>query len=172
MGVVVDPAGVRWRVRRRWYPWRRMLSVRGLLTSEPTEPSEPGEPTEPSEPGAPERTKPDMPANIVGKALFLLLGVVVWIVVGVAKLLFYTAVVLLFLIASLAEFALQLLLMPIALLLRLVGAARWPVEIGRRGAHFATQHADGFSAAGDLRDRLTGDITAGTPPPREPAPAA
>lgn len=161
MGKVVDPAGVTWRVSRRWYPWRRNFSLRDFLTSEPkAEPAAPAEPVKADE--------PDLPKNIVGKVLFLLLGVVVWIVVGVSKVVFYTGVVVLFLAISLVELVLALLIMPIAVLLRLAGMARWPIEIGRGGKHFTTRHAGDFGAAGALRDRLAEDIAAGTPPPGEP----
>jgi len=36
----VDPAGVEWSVRRRWYPWRRMLSLRDLWSSASREDAE------------------------------------------------------------------------------------------------------------------------------------
>lgn len=156
MGKVVDPAGVTWRVTRRWYPWRRKLSLRDVLTTESK-----------AEPDAAEATPaatgeaPDLPKNVVLRVLFLLLGAVVWIVVGLSKVLFYTGAVVLFLVASLVELALALLITPIAVLLRLAGIARWPVEISCGGKHFATEHTGAFGAAGALRERLADDIAAG-----------
>lgn len=158
-GSVVDPSGVRWRVRRRWYPWRRMFSVRDFLATDAA-------PTEPADEGS-EPTPPDLPKNVVAKVLFLLVGVVVWIVMGIGRVLLYAAVLLLFAAASLIEWLAELLVMPIAVLLRLFGIARWPVEIGSRGKHFATEHAGDFAAAGVLRDRMVADIAAGRTPPDE-----
>lgn len=167
MGKVIDPSGVTWRVSRRWYPWRRNFSLRDFLTSEPKPDAAPAEPADP-----PASEAPDLPKNIVLKVLFLLAGVVVWIVVGVSKVVFYTGVVVLFLAISVVELVLALAIMPIAMLLRVLGMARWPIEIGRGGKHFATRHAGDFGAAGVLRDRLSADIAEGTPPAGETAPAA
>lgn len=168
MGKVVDPTGVTWRVNRRWYPWRRNFSLRDFLTTTPSDAADQGAGTEAA--AAPE--EPTLPRNVVLKVLFLLMGVVVWIVLGVGKVIFYTAVIVLFLVASLVELLLALLIMPIAVVLRLAGMARWPIEISRGGKHFATEHAGEFGAAGVLRDQVSGDIAAGTPPPAERAPAA
>lgn len=167
MGKVVDPSGVTWRVTRRWYPWRRNLSLRDFLTAEPK-----AEPDVAEDEAAVGGDAPDLPKNIVLRVLFLLLGVVVWIVVGLGKVLFYTGVVVLFLAASLVELVLALLITPIAVLLRLAGMARWPVEIIGGGKHFATEHAGAFGAAGALRERLAEDIAAGVPVPAEHPSAA
>jgi len=51
----------------------------------------------------------------------------------------YAVVIVLFVVVSLLELTLELALMPFVVLLRLVGAARWPVEIVRQGKHFATK---------------------------------
>lgn len=164
MGKVVDPTGVTWRVTRRWYPWRRNLSLRDFLTTDPKNETETETATEDAEPTA-TSSEPDLPKNVVLNVLFLLLGVVVWIVMGVGKVLFYTGVIALFLVASLIELVLALLIMPVAVLLRLAGMVRWPIEIVRAGKHFVTEHAGDFGAAGALRDRLSEDIGAGRPPP-------
>lgn len=139
-----------------------MFSVRDFLATEaaPTEPTDEGSESS-------ERTPPDLPKNVVAKVLFLLVGVVVWIVMGIGRALLYVAVLLLFGAASLIEWVAELLVMPIAVLLRLFGVARWPVEIGSRGKHFATEHAEDFAAAGVLRDRVVADIAAGRTPPDE-----
>jgi hypothetical protein len=156
VGKVIDPAGVTWRVSRRWYPWRRNLSLRDLLTTSPTVQDEAVQ-----DEVVESTAEPDLPRNSVLKVLFLLLGVVVWIVVGLGKIVFHTGVVALFLVASLVELALALLVMPVAMGLRLAGMARWPVEIGRGGKHFATDYAGDFAAAGALRDRVSAEIAAG-----------
>jgi hypothetical protein len=46
---------------------------------------------------------------------------------------------------------LELAIMPFVLLLRLVGAARWPVEIARHGKHFATKYAPDLAEAATLQ---------------------
>ena len=169
---VVDPAGVHWRVRRRWYPWRRALSFRDALSTTPDEaPSTDPEaqvdaaaPTASEGTGGSERTKdPDVPRNLVLRVLFYALGLVLWIVVGVAKLVFYVGVVALFVVISLLELVLELLVMPFVLLLRLVVEARWPVEITRQGKHFATKHASDLAEAANLRDELAQQLEGGTP---------
>jgi hypothetical protein len=62
--------------------------------------------------------------------------------------------------------------MPLVLLLRLLGAARWPVQIDRQGKHFATRYADDFAAATVLADEVAGQIELGRLPSEEPAVAA
>ena len=97
---------------------------------------------------------------------------IVWVVYSVGKLLFYTAVVVLFLVGSIVELAVALVVMPIALLLRVIGQSRWPVEIGRQGEHVLTRHAEDFAAAGELRDGLLTDIWRGLLPVVEKVPSA
>jgi hypothetical protein len=58
--------------------------------------------------------------------------------------------------------------MPIVLLLRLLGAARWPIQISRKGEHFATRYADDFAAAATLRDDVAGRIELGDLPQKAP----
>ena len=160
----VDPDGVEWSVRRRWYPWRRALSLRDLWSSAPggkkteTETTETGEST--------------LPKNFLLKAFFIVAAAIVWVVYSVGKLLFYTAVVVLFLVGSIVELAIALVVMPITLLLRVVGQSRWPVEIGRQGEHILTRHAEDFAAAGELRDGLIADIGRGLLPVVEKVPSA
>jgi hypothetical protein len=62
--------------------------------------------------------------------------------------------------------------MPIVLLLRLLGTARWPVQINRKGEHFATRYADDFAAATTLRDEVADRIEVGDLPVEEAAPSA
>ena len=160
---VVDPAGVHWRVRRRWYPWRRALSFRDALSTTPDE----APPTDPEAQvdaaASADSEDPDVPRNLVLRVLFYALGMVLWIVLGVAKVVFYVGVVALFVVISLLELVLELLVMPFVLLLRLVGGARWPVEITRQGKHFATKHASDLAEAASLRDELAQQLEGGTP---------
>ncbi|TQR84525.1 hypothetical protein D8S82_21830 [Mycobacterium hodleri] len=154
----VDPDGVEWSVRRRWYPWRRALSLRDLWSSTPG-----GKKTE-TEADKTEPEESTLPKNFLLKAFFIVAAAIVWVVYSIGKLLFYTAVVVLFLVGSIVELAVALVVMPITLLLRVVGRSRWPVEIGRLGEHVLTRHAEDFAAAGELRDGLIADIGRGVLP--------
>jgi len=60
----VDPAGVEWSVRRRWYPWRRMLSLRDLWSSASREDEDPAPEAPAPEPSA-------LPRNVVLKVLLV-----------------------------------------------------------------------------------------------------
>ena len=162
----VDPDGVEWSVRRRWYPWRRALSLRDLWSSTPG-----GKKTE-TETEATESEESTLPKNVLLKAFFIVAAAIVWVVYSVGKLLFYTAVVVLFLVGSIVELAVALVVMPITLLLRVIGQSRWPVEIGRQGEHVLTRHAEDFAAAGELRDGLIADIGRGLLPVVEKVPSA
>lgn len=156
---IVDPAGVRWNVRRRWYPWRRTMSFRETWSSSPSEPGA-------DDTGTAADTEGDagLPRSVVLKAILLVLAGLVWVVLGIGKVLMYSVAALLFITISLAELALELVVMPVVLLLRLFGAARWPVQINRQGKHFATHYADDFAAANLLCDEVAGQIEVGSPP--------
>jgi hypothetical protein len=162
-GEVVDPAGVRWRVRRQWYPWRRRVSVIEAWHSSPDEPSESADAT-------PEDESSDtaLPKNFLLKAFLIAVAFMVWVVLGIGKILLYAVGALLFVVVSLIELVAELVAMPIVLLLRLLGAARWPVQISRKGEHFATRYADDFAAAATLRDDVAGRIELGDLPQKEP----
>ena len=134
------------------------MSMRELWTST-TSQSEP-EPTEEAEPSE----DSSLPRNVVAKVLLMVLAAVVWVVYQVGKVLFYTAVVILFLVISLIELVLEIIVMPITLALRVLGLARWPVEIGRQGKHFGTRHARDYQAAGEMRDDLAARIQRGDLP--------
>ena len=162
----VDPDGVEWSVRRRWYPWRRALSLRDLWSSTPG-----GKKTE-SEADSTEPEESTLPKNFLLKAFFIVAAAIVWVVYCIGKLVFYSAVVVLFLVGSIVELAVALVVMPIALLLRVIGQSRWPVEIGRQGEHVLTRHAEDFAAAGELRDGLLTDIGCGLLPVAEKVPSA
>jgi hypothetical protein len=68
--------------------------------------------------------------NCLLKAVLICLAAIVWIVLGIGKVLMYSVAALLFVAISLVE----LVAMPIVLLLRLLGAARWPVQINRQAS--------------------------------------
>lgn len=167
VGDVVDPAGVRWRVRRQWYPWRRRASVIDAWNGSPDETAEPEQATQDSE-------SPDteLPKNFLLKAILITVAFIVWAVVGIGKILLYSVLALLFVAASLIELLAELVVMPIVLLLRLLGAAQWPVQINRKGEHFETRYAEDFAAATALRNEMAGRIAAGDVPVKEPAPSA
>ncbi len=160
---VVDPDGVQWTVRRRWYPWRRALSLRGLWSATP------GKKADTDADAATDAEESSLPRNFPLKAFFIVAAAIVWVVYSVGKLLFYTVVVLLFLVGSVIELLLELAAMPIMLLSRLIGQGRWPVEIGRQGEHFGTRHAGDFAAAGELRDAMITEIERGVLPVEQKA---
>ncbi|WP_029117235.1 hypothetical protein [Mycobacterium sp. URHB0044] len=165
---VVDPAGIRWNVRRRWYAWHRLLSFRETLSNSPSEPAEPA----PDAPADEESADSGLPRNVVLKVLLIVLAGLVWVLLGVGKILMYSAAIVLFVVLSLAELVLELLAMPVVLLLRLLGVARWPVQINRQGKHFATRYADGLASASALRDEVAGQIELGGLPSEDAAVAA
>ena len=88
------------------------------------------------------------------------------------KAVIIAVVALIVVVLSLADFILQLLVMPFVLLARAFGVMRWPVQIEREMKHFRTEHADGFEAAAALCDELVSQIQSGalTPEPAEPEP--
>ncbi|MBJ7339791.1 hypothetical protein [Mycolicibacterium sp.] len=161
---VVDPGGIQWTVRRRWYPWRRALSLRDLWSSTPGGKKPDTDDETPAEDSS-------LPKNIVLKVLFVAAAAVVWVGYGIGKLLFYAIVVVLFLVGSVIELALALVVMPITLLLRVIGRGRWPVEISRQGEHFGTRHADDFAGAGELRAAMIDGIGRGVLPVADEAAA-
>lgn len=163
-GDVVDPTGVRWRVRRQWYPWRRRASLIEAWNSSPDESSESEQATSEGK-----STDSRLPTNFLLKAILITVAFVVWAVAGIGKVLLYSVGALLFVTVSLIELLAELVAMPIMLLLRLLGAARWPVQIIRKGEHFATRYADDFAAAAALRDDVADQIAVGSLPAPEPA---
>ena len=79
------------------------------------------------------------------------------------KVLAYTVAAVLFVALSLLEFVLELAVLPIVMVLRLVGAARWPVDIARQGKHLATEYAAAPGEAAALQDELIARLEAGLP---------
>lgn len=154
-------------MRRQWYPWRRRASLIDAWQSSPDEPVGSEETTAESE-----TSDSGLPKNFLLKAILIAVAFIVWATVGVGKVLLYSVLALLFVAVSLMELLAELVVMPVVLMLRLLGAARWPVRITRKGEHVATRYADDFAAATALRDEVAGRIEAGDLPVKEAEPAA
>ena len=149
---LVAPDGATWTVRRRWLPWRRPISLREMMQS-PSDPSSEGTDAAPLE----ENAEPGIALRI----LQLTVGVVLWLIIGAGKLIFYTLAVVLVLVIWLLDTALQLVVLPAMLIARATGVARWPVQVEREYKHVRTEYADGFTAAETLRADLSGQVEAG-----------
>jgi hypothetical protein len=153
---VTDPDGKAWTVRRRWFPWRRALSLRSVWHSTP-DGGKPGENATPANEGADSESS----GNPVLNAILTPVGLLLWLVItaGKAVLILLAAVVVITL--SLADLILQLLVMPFVLLARVCGVMRWPVQVEREHQFVRTEFADGFDSAAVLRDDLSTQIQRG-----------
>jgi hypothetical protein len=153
---VTDPEGKAWTVRRRWFPWRRALSVRSIWHSTPDS-DKPDDDATPANEGAESKSS----GNPVLNPILTIVGLLLWLVVtaGKAVLILLAAVVVITL--SLADFILQLLVMPFVLLARVCGVMRWPVQVEREHQFVRTEFADGFDSAAVLRDDLSTQIQRG-----------
>jgi hypothetical protein len=151
---VTDPDGKAWMVRRRWFPWRRALSLRSIWHSMPD-----GDKSDADTKA--ESTETESSGNPVLNAILTIIGLLLWLVItaGKAVLIVLAAVVVITL--SLADLILQLLVMPFVLLARVCGAMRWPVQVERDNQFVRTEFADGFDAAAALRDGLSTQIQRG-----------
>jgi hypothetical protein len=145
---VTGPDGKTWTVRRRWFPWRRALSLRALWhgTPEGDTPDDEATPAESTGPGNP---------------VLAVIGVLLWLVItaGKAALILLAAVVAI--VLSVTDLVLQLLALPFVLLARACGVMRWPVQVEREHQFVRTEFADGFDAAAALRDDLSTQIQRG-----------
>ena len=150
---LVAPDGATWTVRRRWLPWRRPISLREMMHT-PADPPADGAEAAPVE----ETAEP----GVVLRVLQLTVGLTLWLIIGAGKLIFYTLAVVLVLVIWLLDTALQLVVLPVMLIARAAGLARWPVQVEREHKHVRTEYADGFAAAETLRDDLSGQVEAGT----------
>lgn len=133
---VEDPTGQVWRVSRRWVPWRR----RGLQDA-----------------GVPDASGldlalPDDPAGLV-----LVLVIVFLVVLG-------PFVLMAVLIA--AEILLLLLLVPFAILGRVVFGRRWCVELRRGWTPWTEQPAGGWQASTLLIHEIADAVRRGVVPAR------
>lgn len=70
--------------------------------------------------------------------------------------------VLLGLVASLLDLAVQLVALPFVLLARLVRLAAWPVQVDREDKHVRTVRVKGFAAAAALRDAQVAQVREGS----------
>jgi hypothetical protein len=163
MARVTAPDGSTWTVRRRWYPWRRALSLQTIWHGIPD--NKPSETTTDSDDSTSSR-------NPVVRAILVVIGALIWLVMQAGKAVIIAVVALIVVVLSLADLILQLLVMPFVLLARAFGVMRWPVQIEREKKHFRTEHADGFDAAAALCDDLAARIQFGAlaPEPAEPEP--
>ncbi|SOJ55315.1 hypothetical protein MSIMFB_02804 [Mycobacterium simulans] len=165
---VLAPDGSAWTVRRRWWPWRRVLSLRAIWYST-------GEDDKPSggddEALSTESVQPESSSNPVVHAILVVLAAVIWLVAqaGKAALIVLAAVIVMLL--ALIDFVLQVLVMPLVLLARTCGVMSWPVQIDREKRYFRTEHVRGFGAAAALCDELEAQIQRGALQPNPTPPA-
>jgi Flp pilus assembly protein TadB len=156
MSRVAGPDGKTWTVRRRWFPWRRALSLRTLWHSTPDgdKADDDATPTE----GA---AKSEKSGNLFATIVLGTIGGLLWLVItaGKAALILLAAVVAI--VLSVTDLVLQLLVMPFVLLARACGVMRWPVQVEREHQFVRTEFADGFDAAAALRDDLSTQIQRG-----------
>jgi hypothetical protein len=148
---VTAPDGSAWTVRRRWYPWRRALSLRELWNTSSADDKPADADTEPD----------DSPQNPVVHAILVVLAACIWLVIQAGKAVLILLAVIIAVTLSTVDLVLQLLVMPFSLLTRAGRVTRWPVQIDRDKHHFRTEYACGFSAAGALRDDLAAQIQRG-----------
>lgn len=136
---VTDPDGQSWRVSRRWVPWRRRRWSRDDLPA------------------------PDPSLDLGGgleEAVFgLVLLVVLFLVLLVAP------VVLLALLVAM-EFLLLFVLLPFAVLGRVLFGRHWHVELRRGWTPWHEEAAGGWQASGLRIHDLAADVRRGTIPAR------
>lgn len=152
---VTDPNGTAWTVRRRWFPWRRALSLRSLWHSTPD-----GEKTA-EEPSSEETSKPRESGNLFLTIVLGTIGGLLWLIITAGKAVLILLAAVLAITLSLADLVLQLVVMPFVLLARVSGVMRWPVQVEREHQFVRTEFADGFDAAAALRDDLSTQIQRG-----------
>jgi hypothetical protein len=148
---VNGPDGKVWTVRRRWFPWRRALSLRSLWHSTP-------DGDKPAEDVTEESTES---GNPVVNAFLATIGVLLWVLLTAGKAVLILLAAVIAITLSAADLILQLLVMPFVLLARAVGVMRWPVQVDREHQFVRTEFADGFDAAAVLRDDLSTQIQRG-----------
>jgi hypothetical protein len=169
MARVTAPDGSTWTVRRRWYPWRRALSLQAIWHSTPDGTASDADDANPT---SAESGESEPSGNPIVHAILVSLAAVVWLVIQAGKAMFIALVAVVVVVLSVADLILQLVVMPFVLLARACGVMRWPVQIDRQKRHFRTEHADSFDAAAALRDELVARIQSGVlaPETAEPEP--
>jgi hypothetical protein len=153
---VTDPDGKTWTVRRRWFPWRRALSLRSLWHSTPDD----------EKPDAEQAPAADSSksGNLFLTVVLGTIGMLLWLVITAGKAVLILLAATLAVVLSMADLVLQLLVMPFVLLARAGGVMRWPVQVEREHQFVRTEYADGFDAAALLRDGLSTQIQRGELP--------
>lgn len=148
---VVGSDGVTWTVRRRWLPWRGPVSFREMWHSPDDKKADPeAAATQEDPPGAGLRF------------LQLTVGLVLWAIIAAGKALLIAVAAVFMVSLWLINLALQLLVLPLVLLARVSGLAKWPVQIDRQYTHFRTEQASDYRSAAILRDDLAARLQAGT----------
>lgn len=150
---MTDPDGKAWTVRRRWFPWRRALSLRALWHSTP-DGAKPAEET-------PSETESTESGNPVVNGILAIIGVLLWVAINVGKAVFILLAAVIAITLSATDLILQLVVMPFVLLARTCGMTRWPVQVEREHQFVRTEFADGFDSAANLRDDLCAQIQRG-----------
>jgi hypothetical protein len=151
---VTGPDGKAWTVRRRWFPWRRALSLQALWHSTPDE-------DKPAEDPKPSTEESSESGNLFLTVILGTIGGLLWLVITAGKAVLILLAAAVAITLSLGDLVLQLLVMPLVLIARASGALRWPVQIEREHQFVRTEFADGFDAAAALRDDLSTKIQRG-----------
>lgn len=146
---VTDLDGAEWRVWRRWYVWRRRVTMRDVWRALPGTSGD----------GRSGSTGGDSISDFIEFVIalpFLLIAAV-----G--------------LVVSLVDLVFQLIALPFALVSRLVRLTSWPVQLDRADKHVRTDRVKGFGRAGAHRDAMVVEVREGRVagrPSAEAAPAA
>ena len=157
---VTDPDGKTWTVRRRWYPWRRALSLSSIWHSTP-DGDKADKAVEDAKATDPKSGESEASGNPFLNAILATVGVILWLVITAGKAVLILLAAVVAIILSFADLILRLLVMPFVLLARLCGVMRWPVQVNRDHQFVGTQFADGFDAAAALREDLIMQIQRG-----------
>ena len=150
---MTGPDGTAWTVRRRWFPWRRALSLRSLWHSTPD-----GDKPDAEQPPKAQRSES---GNLFLTIVLGTIGGLLWLVITAGKAVLILLAATIAIALSATDLVLQLLVMPFVLLARACGVLRWPVQIERDHQFVRTEFADGFDAAAALRDDLSTQIQRG-----------
>jgi hypothetical protein len=151
---VTDPDGKAWTVRRRWFPWRRALSLSALWHSTP-------DGDKPAEEATPATEESSKSGNLFATIVLGAIGMLLWLVVAAGKAVLILLAAVIAIVLSVTDLVLQLLVLPFVLVARLCGLMRWPVQVEREHQFVRTELAGGFDAAAALCDDLSNQIQRG-----------
>src|SRR5215212_428079 len=98
---VTGPEGKAWTVRRRWFPWRRALSLRTIWHSTP-DGDKPDEDATPSEADSAKSGNPFL------NAILAIIGVLLWIVITAGKAVLILLAAVIVVVLSSADLIMQL----------------------------------------------------------------